>query len=376
MRGRQGVNKLFLGITLLLLLGGLLIFMSASLGLLARPDTDSASGFATRQILEQIVAAFAGLFLMGWLSKFPYKKLKRWSLLIFFTTFALTALVFVPGIGEESGGGRRWIDAGPVSVQPVEFLKLGFVIYFAALLSSRKDRLGAFGEGIFPAIAIFAVIAGLLLAQPNTSMTLIIIGTGVIMLFAAEVKLKYLMLLGLLGIVVFGGVLFARPYTLERVRTFIDPESADPRGEGWQINQALIAVGSGGITGKGFGHSTQKFGTLPEPTGDSIYAVAAEEFGLFGSAGLIVGFLVFAIAGLRIAGGAPDLFGRLLATGIVILIVLQSYWNIASMMGLMPIAGLPLIFVSNGGTALFLALAEIGIVLNISRHAHLTHHIS
>ena len=145
MRGRQGVNKLFLGITLLLLLGGLLIFMSASLGLLARPDTDSASGFATRQILEQIVAAFAGLFLMGWLSKFPYKKLKRWSLLIFFTTFALTALVFVPGIGEESGGGRRWIDAGPVSVQPVEFLKLGFVIYFAALLSSRKDRLGAFG---------------------------------------------------------------------------------------------------------------------------------------------------------------------------------------------------------------------------------------
>ena len=187
------------------------------------------------------------------------------------------------------------------------------------------------------------------------------------MFFVAGAPLRHLALAALVCLVLLAALVFFRPYLKERLLTFLQPAS-DPQGAGWQIQQSLIAIGSGGGFGRGFGQSVQKFSYLPEPVGDSIFAVASEEFGFVGAALLIALFLAFLMRGLRIATHVPDSFGGLLALGIVILISLSAFVNIASMLGLVPLSGLPLPFVSHGGTAMLLALAEVGIVLNISRY--------
>jgi cell division protein FtsW len=176
---------------------------------------------------------------------------------------------------------------------------------------------------------------------------------------------------GLIGIIFLAGLAYSRPYIFDRIETFIKP-GEDLQGSSYQLNQSLIAIGSGQIFGRGFGQSVQKFNYLPEPIGDSIFAVAAEEWGFVGSTVLIFLFLAFAIRGLKIATWSSDIFGGLLATGIVILITVQSLVNIASMLGVFPLTGMPLLFVSHGGTALFFAMAEVGIILNISKQRQLT----
>jgi cell division protein FtsW len=186
------------------------------------------------------------------------------------------------------------------------------------------------------------------------------------MLLVAGMKIRHLMLLLGLAIVLVAGLAVARPYVKERLLTFLD-SSRDPQGASYQIQKSMLAIGSGGITGRGFGQSIQKFSSLPEPTGDSIFAVAAEEFGFLGACALIIIFLLFGIRGVEIARRSPDLFSGLLATGIVILIVSQSFANIAAMLGLIPLTGVPLVFVSHGGSALLFAFLEIGVLLNISK---------
>jgi cell division protein FtsW len=217
-----------------------------------------------------------------------------------------------------------------------------------------------------PFIIITALAAGLLLLQPDTKSLLLMIATGSILLFVAGVPLRYLIGTALLGITLFAALVFTTPYLKARVQTFINP-SSDPRGASYQLQQALIALGSGGITGRGFGQSVQKFSYLPEPHGDSIFAVIGEEFGFIGSVFVILLYVAFALRGMRIAGRAPDMFGKLLALGIVSLITLQSFLNIASITGVFPLTGVPLVFMSQGGTSLLISLAAIGIVLNISR---------
>ena len=187
------------------------------------------------------------------------------------------------------------------------------------------------------------------------------------MLFAAGGRVSHLGLLALVGVLAIGIAAYERPYVAKRIETFLD-QSADPRGSGYQIQQSLIAVGSGRLVGRGFGQSIEKFSYLPEPTGDSIFAVAAEEFGFIGSTLLVILFAIFGILGLRIAARAPDPFGGLVVVGLITMIVGQSFFNIASSVGLVPLVGIPLIFVSHGGTALALSLAEVGVILSVSRH--------
>ena len=213
---------------------------------------------------------------------------------------------------------------------------------------------------------MLAIIALILFKQPDTKSFLLIATTGICMLFISGVPVKYILGVTVGGLFVLGSLIFFTPYLQERVKTFINP-GIDPRGSSYQIQQSLIALGSGGIFGRGFGQSIQKFSYLPEPQGDSIFAVVGEELGFVGAVGTIFLYLLFALRGFRIANNSPDLFSRLLVSGIVILIIVQSFMHIASITGVFPLTGVPLPFMSHGGTSLMIYLMAIGIVLQISK---------
>ncbi len=356
------VDTPFLLTVCALLVFGLLIFTSAALGLLAR-DGASFASVATSQLLLGLVG---GSILMFILSRIDYRLWRPYTPYIFVGALLLTLATLIPGIGTELKGASRWIVVAGISFQPVEILKFAAVAFLAALYASNVRGVHSFKGGFIPLAIVAGSSALVLLAQPDTDGVVMVVLACVGIMFTAGGRVRYLLALGLVGVVVIGVLAWQRPYLADRFYTFFN-SAHDPQGAGWQIQQSLIAVGSGQLTGRGFGQSIEKFSYLPEPIGDSIFAVAAEEFGFIGSVSLVALFCAFAILGLRIAARAPDPFGALLAVGIVILIIGQSFVNMASAVGLAPISGLPLIFVSHGGTALAVALAQVGVLLSISR---------
>jgi len=225
---------------------------------------------------------------------------------------------------------------------------------------------------VFPLIlGVMVVPTVILIAEPDTGTLAVTFSAVIAMFLAAGMKFRHLLVMIAVAMLALGTLAMFQPYVKERVLTFFDP-SRDPQGSGYQIQKSFLAVGSGGIMGRGFGQSIQKYGSLPEPTGDSIFAVVGEEFGFVGGTLIIILFLLFGIRGIQIARLAPDAFSGLLAVGIVILIISQSFANIASTLGVVPFTGVPLVFVSHGGTALIAALLEIGILLNISKFTRST----
>ena len=360
---KRSIDTPFLLVLCALLVFGLLIFTSAALGLLAR-DGATFTSVAVSQLLLGFLCGSIALLV---LSRLDYRKLRPYTPYFFAFALGLTALTFVPGIGLELKGASRWIAIGSFSFQPEEVLKLATVAFLAAVYAARFRTLNTWRGGIVPLIGIGGSAAALLFLQPATDGAAIILLTSAIMLYVAGGRVSHLAVLVCLGVLAVGVAVYERPYLAERFETYWQQGAADPRGAGWQIQQSLIAVGSGGLTGRGFGQSIEKFSYLPEPIGDSIFAVAAEEFGFVGSLALVSLYVGFAMLGLRIAARAADPFGGLLVIGLVILIVGQSFMNIASTLGLIPVSGLPLIFVSHGGTALAIALAEVGLILSVSR---------
>ena len=357
------VDKFFLTIVILLISLGIAMFVSASLGFLTRNES-----IFYNVLFTQLVLGFGiGIVGMYFSFKIDYKFWRKYSLYIFLGSIIITGLVFVPGLGWSHGGAERWIKLGPLGTfQPVELLKFGFIIYFAAWLSWAKNRVKDFKFSILPLIVMLGIIALVLLKQPDTKSLILIIVTGLSMIFFANVPMKYILGLVFGSIVVLSVLVFYTPYLQSRVKTFIDP-STDPRGSSYQIQQSLIAIGSGGVFGRGFGQSVQKFNYLPEPQGDSIFAVLGEELGFLGTVFTILLYSFFALRGLRIANRSPDLFSRLLVCGIVILITAQSFMNIASIVGVIPLTGVPLVFMSQGGTSLMIYLMALGVVLQISK---------
>ncbi len=356
-------DKVFLVITVILASIGFFIFASASLGIRAH----NSVAFSSIAFNQGFLGLFLGTILLLIVAKIPYRFFYKFSFHIFILALAATALVFVPGIGTAFGGAHRWLIIGPVSFQPAEFLKIAFVLYFAATLFKTRDKVNSFKEGIIPLLLILGLTGLILLAQPNTSSFAVIFIAAIAMFIVSGAKWRYVLCAGTIALCGIAFLAFTRPYVRERITTFFNP-AADSLGSSYQIQQSLIAIGSGRLFGRGFGQSIQKFGLLPEPIGDSIFAVAAEEFGFFGSILLVILYLVFAYRGLRIAIKSPDLFGGLVATGIVIMITFQSFLNISAMLGIVPLTGTTLLFVSHGGTALLFALIEVGILLNISSY--------
>ncbi len=354
-------DRMFLALVLALALAGLAIFSSAALGLLAR-ETSSVS----HDILLQTGLGFGLGFIAILLARMiPLAQVKRFAPYVYGVTIILTLLVFVPGLGFHSGGATRWINLRFTTFQPAEFLKVGFVLALAWWLAPRARQLENPKKGLLPFVAFLAIPSVILLAQPNTSTTLLLVATGGVMYFVAGAPWRDFGILALGAILAFGLVIAVRPYVLERVKTFLHP-SANSLSSGYQIQQALIAVGSGGLLGRGFGQSVEKFNYLPEPDGDSVFAVFAEETGFIGALILISLFIALAARGIVIAGKSPDLFGGLIAVGFSFLIILQTFMNISAMLGIIPLTGLPLPFISHGGTALAATLLMCGIILNVA----------
>ncbi len=362
MKKSAKIDRIFLASVIVLALGGFFIFTSASLGLLAQ--TNSIFGSVT---MTQFVSLILGLVAFYVASKIPYTFWKKNAFYILVAAIALNCVLFIHALTLTSGGAGRWINLKFVTLQPSEFLKIAFIIYFAAWLAHVKDKVSTFKQGILPFLFLCLILGGLLLAQSDTFTLAVIVVTGGGMLIASGAKLSHLGLIVLIGALVVGGVVATRPYARQRIVTYLNP-AADPQGSGYQIQQSLIAIGSGGIFGRGYGQSVQKFGYLPEPTGDSIFAVEAEEFGFAGAVALIALFVLFAARSFKIATRAPDNFARLTVLGISMLVVVESFVNISAMLGVIPLTGKPLLFVSHGGTALIIILAAVGVIANISKY--------
>lgn len=357
------IDRFFLLSVGALTIAGFVIFLSASLGLLVQ-NTVSFGSIAIKQAISLAIGigAFYGF------SRFNYHILRKFAFFILLGAIIVNLLLFIPGISLHHGGAARWIDFGFISFQPSEFLKIAFIIYLAAWAHFAKDKISSFKFGLLPYLLLMAVLSSLLLAQSDTD-TLAIIGfTGIIMLFISGLPLKHIAIACGMMIVVILGVLWLRPYALERVKTFLD-HGSDAQGSGYQVNQSLIAIGSGHWGGRGFGQSVQKFGYLPEPIGDSIFAVAAEEFGFLGSLALLALYISLAVSSFRIGTRTHDSFGSMLAIGFAVLIITESFMNVSAMLGIIPLSGLPLLFVSHGGTALIIILAASGMVANVSKYA-------
>ena len=356
------IDRFFLISIGVLTFAGFIIFLSASLGLL----TQNGVSFSTVAI-KQIASLAIGVGAFYVFSKVKYTYLRNVALFIFLGAIVVNLLLFIPSLSLFHGGAARWINIGPLSFQPSEFLKIAFIIYLAAWIQFAKDRISSMKFGLFPYLIITFVLGILLMAQSDTDTFLIIAFTGMVMLIIAGMPIKHVVMVGAALALVVVGVVMTRPYAYQRVQTFLSGGS-DARGAGYQINQSQIAIGSGEITGRGFGQSIQKFGYLPQPTDDSIFAVAGEEFGFVGSSLLVILYILVGVSAFRIAGKSQDMFGGMMAIGIATLIITESFLNMSAMLGLIPLSGVPLLFVSHGGTALIIILAAAGIVANVSKY--------
>ncbi len=361
---KKSIDRRLLLIIIILTVGGFFIFSSASLGLLAKDSVKYSNVIFSQTFFGVFLGTVAAIAL----SRTSYEKFRNWALWFFLGSLLLCLCVFIPGLGMTHNGATRWIVIFGQSFQPSELLKISSVMMLAAWISAIKDKVKTFKYGTLPLMVVIALCGIVLLAQPDTDTFVIIVAALGAIYLVGQGRWRDIAVLALIGILGISVLAATRPYIKNRLATFINP-SANSLGAGFQIQQSLIAVGSGGLYGRGFGQSIQKFTYLPEPIGDSVFAVAAEEFGFVGASAIVLAFVAFGVQGLKVASRVEDVFGKLLAVGIVVLVMAQAFVNIGSMIGLVPLAGVPLPFISHGGTALCALLAQMGILLSISRNA-------
>lgn len=360
---RKQVDKRFLIATLVLLGVGLVTFISSSLGVF----TENPEMFTAMMIRHVGFGVFGGLISMYIFSRIHFSFWNKMALYILIAGIIITLLVFVPGLGFAHGGARRWISLGFISFQPAEMLKFSVIVFLSAWFAKYHDKVDTMRHGLMPFLIVLGLAVATLFRQPDTG-TIALIGLVAFILYWIKgASKKHILITIMLGLGFIVAYVAINPYIIDRLQTFRD-SSQDPFGSSYQIRQSKIAIGSGKIYGRGLGQSVHKFGSyLPESNSDSIFAIFAEEYGFVGSVILIILYTLFAFLGFRIAKQAPTEFAQNLVLGIILLIVIQVFFNIAAISGIVPLSGLPLIFMSNGGTALLVTLTEIGIVLNISR---------
>lgn len=320
--------------------------------------------YLKRQLLFGVLPG-ALLFLVA--LKVNSELFRRLAWVGYFICIFLLLLAFVPGLSLVINGSSSWVDILGFSFQPGEFMKLGLIFLLASMLSDPRRNLKDWQYGLLPVLVFIAIPLGLVLMQPDLGTMLILGLIAFFMLFAAKLPWSYLIILGLLGLTVFGAMVMFKPYRMDRLNIFMHPE-LDPQGIGYHVNQAFLAVGSGGFWGLGYGHSRQKYQYLPEVNADSVYAVIAEEMGFVIAAALIFLILVIATRGLKIAKNCGDDFDRYVVVGITAWFFCQSVINIGAMVGIMPLTGVPLPFVSHGGSAMLACLIAVGVVLNLSKN--------
>ena len=349
----------------ILVLFGLMVLSSAGVAV-GIHDFNDQYFFVKRQIF---LGFLPGLFLFFLFAKIDYQIWKKYATPIFILGLVLLFLVFVPGIGSTNNTGTKsWINLFGYSFQPAEAMKLALVVYMAAFLTKMGPKLLKLKEGFLVALGAGMIPVILVALQPDIGTTSILFVIVLAILYFAQAKFSHIFMLFIMALAGFMFLIVIAPYRAQRLTTFLHPE-LDPQGQGYQINQAFLAVGSGGLFGLGFGHSRQKFQYLPEVHGDSIFAIMSEELGFL----VVVGFLLLLFMilkrGFFIASHTQDLFGKLLVSGIMSWLFVQSFLNIGAIVGILPLTGVPLPFVSHGGSALLIGMASMGIVVSVSKNS-------
>src|SRR3989338_1719632 len=359
--GEQRLDYQLLGLTLLLTLFGLVMLSSASsvLGYERFGDTY----FFTKQ---QAVHIVLGLIALAAAARIPPSWWRALALPGFLVTLALLVLVFIPGVGLSGNNLHSWVSLGPLNFQPSEFAKLGFLLYLAAWLEKRREHLGNFSYGFIPFLVLVGILAGLVLLQPDVGTVALIIITSIALYFVAGAKLRHLIIVGALACALLAAAVLSAPYRIERFLVLLDP-GRDPGGVGYHVRQAMIAIGSGGWRGSGLGQSRQKYNYLPETAGDSIFAVMGEELGFLFTTAFVILLSLLVYRLMRCARTAPTDMGRCFIAGVALWIAVQSLFNIGAMIGILPLTGVPLPFVSFGGSAILSLLAAVGVCLSLSR---------
>ena len=354
-------DKSLISAVFLVVLFGLIVLSSAS-SIIAYDKFGDAYYYFKHQLL----GLGLGLVAFWFFAKTDYHVWKKYAFGFLIFSIVLLLLVFIPGLSAEWGKSRSWINIFGYSLQPSEFVKLSFLLYLAAWLEVRKEKLHDINLGIGPFVVILGLIAFLMLLQPDIGTLSIIAVTSLIVYFVGGGKFSHVLGIILIGIVAVFLLVQAKPYQANRFKCFFDPEYSK-QDICYQVNQSLIAVGSGGFWGRGLGESRQKYMYLPEATGDSIFAIMAEEIGFFFVSIFVLGYLFIFYRGFLIAKYAPDDFGKILSIGIVSWIIIQALINIGGTVNVIPMTGVPLPLVSYGGTAILASLAAFGILVNISK---------
>lgn len=354
----------YLSLAALLTLFGIVMISSSSV-VLSMQAYNQSYGFVTRQVIALVIGSIGTIVA----SRLDYRIWKRYATPLLILCLALLVVVFIPGIGKSANGAARWINLGSFQLQPSELLKISYVLFLALWLEKRGARLKTLTGGLFPFLLLVAPMVLLLMAQRDLGTLLVVLVTVGIMYVVAGAPYAHIGLGVATGIVLLMLLVVAAPYRMQRLTTFLNP-SSDKLGAGYHINQSLIAVGSGGAWGRGFGQSLQKYLYLPEPHTDSIFAIIVEELGFFRALLVLLVIGMFAYRGYQIAAKAGDDFARMTAFGITTWLLFQSLINIGAILGLIPLTGVPLPLISYGGTSLIVSLFGIGIVMNISKHGY------
>lgn len=360
---RSVPDRVFLWTAALLVIFGLIALSSAS-----SVYSFSKYGNVWRVVLHQLAAGVLPGLVLAWLCyRIDYHRWERRPMLLMIVSVGLLVLVFVPGLGLTLNNARSWVQLGAFSFQPAEIVKLTFTIALAGWLQQRGHvRARRFWSGMVAFALLLGLVAVPMVLQPDFGTLVVIVLIAVTVYYAAGAKLWHLAALAFAGVAGAWVMILAAPYRFNRLLIFLDP-ARDPQGIGYHLNQALLAVGSGGWFGRGFGKSLAKFLYLPEVAADSVFAIIAEEMGFVTVVVVLGAYLLLLWRGLRIARHAPDPYGRLLAVGLTTWLVLQAFLNVMAMIGLAPLTGIPMPFISAGGTALAANLAAVGLLANISQ---------
>ena len=302
-------------------------------------------------------------------SKLDYSIYKKYANIIIFGALFLLIMVLIPGIGQIRNGSRSWFGIGSLGIQPSELSKLALIIFTAKYLSNNEKDIKKFKKGILPILLIIFIFFGLIMLEPDFGTSMVIVVTLISMLFISNIKLSFFGIMGLIGLLGIVGLIIIAPYRISRIISFINPWS-DPLGSGFQIIQSLYAIGPGGLFGLGFGNSIQKHFYLPEPQTDFIFAIISEEFGIVGVVILSILFLTLFIKVIRISLNSNDLFAKYLSFGLIMGIIIQTVLNISVVIGLVPVTGVTLPFISYGGSSLIVSMISMGIILNISKKTY------
>jgi len=352
------------GTTVVLLALGVVMVYSASAIVAAERFGDPAL-FLRKQLLWAVLGALALVAAL----RVDYRRLEGWGVPALLVAAGLLVLVLVPPLAQPVNGTRRWLRLGPLSVQPAEFAKLALVLFLAGWLARHRETLADFRRAVLPPLAAAGALAALVVLQPDLGNAVALVGVTLALLYLAGCRVAHLLALAAAALPVLAAAIWVAPYRLRRIATFLDPWS-DARGAGFQIIQSWLALGSGGWLGRGIGESRQKLFYLPEAHTDFIFAVVGEELGFVGAVAVVALFAVLVWRGLRVGLRAPDPFGAYLALGVTVLVATQTLVNLGVVTGTLPTKGLPLPFISFGGSALLTTMLATGLLLNVSQHAH------